>query len=151
MDSPPPPGVSAPTPPPQGLTPSQIGQLNTLGVLNYVFAALAMVTTLCPAFYIVLGTLIATGVVPESSMDSEPDDPPVVFVMFFCGMFAVFPIGLAILGVLAGRGLQNRRGYVLCMVNAGVQCLCIPLGTVLGIFTLVILSNPQVKDAFDQD
>jgi len=34
------------------------------------------------------------------------------------------------------------------MVIAGIECLFMPFGTVLGVFTLVVLVRPSVKELF---
>jgi disulfide bond formation protein DsbB len=49
----------------------------------------------------------------------------------------------------AGRCLAQRRRYLLCMVVAGIACIFMPFGTALGVFTLVVLSRPAVKAAFE--
>ena len=36
------------------------------------------------------------------------------------------------------------------MVIAGVCCMFMPLGTILGVFTLVTLNKDSVKELFDQ-
>ena len=41
-----------------------------------------------------------------------------------------------------------QRRYLLCMIVAGLACLFTPIGTILGVFTLVVLLRPQVKAAF---
>ena len=48
----------------------------------------------------------------------------------------------------AGRCLSQQRRYLLCMIVAGLACLFTPIGTILGVFTLVVLLRPQVKAAF---
>jgi hypothetical protein len=39
---------------------------------------------------------------------------------------------------------------MLCMVTAGISCLGIPYGTVLGIFTFLVLSRPSAIALFDR-
>jgi len=34
------------------------------------------------------------------------------------------------------------------MIVAGITCLSVPIGTVLGVFTLLVLSRPSVKQMF---
>ena len=50
--------------------------------------------------------------------------------------------------VLAGRYLARRERYTFCLVVAGVECMFMPFGTVLGVFTIIVLSRPSVKDLF---
>jgi hypothetical protein len=48
----------------------------------------------------------------------------------------------------AGRALARRRLYSFCLAMAGVSCVFAPLGTVLGVFTLIVLMRPSVKALF---
>lgn len=56
---------------------------------------------------------------------------------------------LAFVVALAGRYLARQTHYTFCMVVAGLACLCVPPGTVLGVFTIMVLIRPSVKELFD--
>ena len=49
---------------------------------------------------------------------------------------------------VAGRRLAQRRSYMFCMVMAGVACMLTPVGTVLGVFTIIVLNRPSVRRLF---
>lgn len=44
--------------------------------------------------------------------------------------------------------LKRRKRWLLCMVVAAIECLSIPVGTVLGFFTIVVLLRDSVKKMF---
>ena len=45
--------------------------------------------------------------------------------------------------------LARRRRYLYCLILAGVMAAtCMPFGTVLGVFTIIVLMRPSVKQAF---
>ena len=77
--------------------------------------------------------------------------PPAFFGWFFV-VIAVLIMAviwtMAGLTYVAGRRLGERRSYTFCLVIAGVLCLFMPLGTVLGVFTIVVLQRPSVKALF---
>lgn len=50
--------------------------------------------------------------------------------------------------ILAGRALAQRRRYTFCLVIAGVACMFMPFGTVLGVFTIIVLLRDSVKELF---
>jgi len=56
--------------------------------------------------------------------------------------------GLAALALVSAAMLKRRRRRIFCMVVAAMLCLFHPFGTVLGVFTLLVLARPSVKDAF---
>jgi hypothetical protein len=62
------------------------------------------------------------------------------------GIIQVWVSGAAMM--IAGWLLHQRRGYACCLVMAGLACLFRPLGTALGIVTLVVLLRPGVKERF---
>ena len=54
----------------------------------------------------------------------------------------------AITMILAGRRLAKRRSYTYCMVMAALTCANMPVGTCLGVFTIIVLARPSVKRLF---
>lgn len=47
--------------------------------------------------------------------------------------------------ICSGRGLARHTGRTFSMVTTGLCCLQIPLGTILGVFTVVALPRPSVQ------
>ncbi len=47
-----------------------------------------------------------------------------------------------------GRFLAHRRHYTFCLVIAAVECMFMPFGTILGVFTIFVLLRPAVKEMF---
>ena len=87
---------------------------------------------------------------PES-FGTGKDQPPaaigLVFVIF-ASIFILFAWTFAALLAFAGRSLSQRKRYTFCLVMACVACLNMPFGTVLGIFTIIVLMRPSVKALF---
>ena len=50
---------------------------------------------------------------------------------------------------LAGRYLLQRTHYTFCLVVAAIACLLMPFGTALGIFTIIVLMRPSVREMFE--
>jgi hypothetical protein len=50
---------------------------------------------------------------------------------------------------MTGRFLAHRKYYMFCIVMAAVECLFMPFGTVLAVFTLVVLLRESVKRMFE--
>ncbi len=55
---------------------------------------------------------------------------------------------LAVCVIMAGRRVAQRRNRVFCLVIAAVECVFMPLGTILGVFTIVVLMRPSVVGLF---
>ena len=56
----------------------------------------------------------------------------------------------AVLVLIAGRFLGRRTHHLYCLVMAGIECCFMPFGTILGVFTIVVLLRPSVKTLFEQ-
>jgi hypothetical protein len=51
--------------------------------------------------------------------------------------------------LVAGWFLGRCRHYIFCLIVAGITCLFHPFGTVLGVFTIIVLIRPSVKRLFE--
>jgi hypothetical protein len=49
---------------------------------------------------------------------------------------------------LAGYYLHRRKARTFCFIIAAIQCTQMPLGTVLGVFTILVLSRDSVREMF---
>lgn len=120
--------------------------LKLLSVFHYVLGGVTAFFGCFPILYVVIGVLALTG-----KMDGNGQAPPEAFGWMFVimgGAAILFAWTLAGGMILCARNLSARRAYTLCLVTAGLECLLMPLGTILGIFTLIVLSRPAVKAAF---
>ncbi|MCD9029261.1 hypothetical protein LDO26_13745 [Luteimonas sp. BDR2-5] len=120
-------------------------QLRLLSIFHYILGGLTALLALFPVIHLVIGIALLGG-------HLAPDDAESRFVgALFVGVAALFiGCGLVLAGLLlyAGRCLATRRHHLFCTVVAGVSCALMPLGTVLGVFTLVVLLRPSVKASF---
>lgn len=70
-----------------------------------------------------------------------------VYFYIAIGVFIVLKI---ILNFLSARYMTRRKNKVFSMIVAGLNCLSIPLGTILGIFTFVVLSRQTVEVTYQK-
>ena len=49
---------------------------------------------------------------------------------------------------LTGSSLKQRRRRTLCFVVACLMLPSFPLGTILGVFTIIVLRRPSVQELF---
>jgi hypothetical protein len=56
----------------------------------------------------------------------------------------VSAIHLAVVGVK----IRQRRWWTFCYLTGWGECLMFPFGTILGIFTIIVLGRPSVKRLF---
>ena len=88
---------------------------------------------------------------PGFGLDSKQAFPGRLFGLFFVvvgGAIVLFGWTLGGLTVYAGRCLGRHEKHTFCVVVACVNCLHMPLGTVLGVFTLIVLFRDSVRELF---
>ena len=59
----------------------------------------------------------------------------------------VTAVHLLVVGVM----IRKRRWWTFCYLTGWGECLMFPFGTILGIFTILVLSRPSVKRLFGID
>lgn len=120
--------------------------LKLLSTFHYVHAGLTALVSCFPLIHFTVGiSMLIAGL---QARETGP---------FLLGglMFAVLGGSIVLLGwvlavciALAGRALARQKRYTFCLVLAGIQCAFTPIGTVLGIFTIIVLMRPSVKALF---
>jgi hypothetical protein len=57
---------------------------------------------------------------------------------------------MAICILIAVDAFPARKAYSFALVIACIECLFVPFGTILGVFTIVTLSRESVKALFER-
>ena len=121
--------------------------LQVLSVFHYVVGALAALFACFPIIHLVVGIGMVTGAFGHAA-----NEPALRLIgAFFIGLATIFILSgwsFAVLLILAGTFLRRQNHYTYCLVMAGVACMFFPFGTALGVFTIVVLSRPAVREAF---
>jgi hypothetical protein len=124
--------------------------LKMLAIFHYVISAFAFLFGCFFLLYAAFGGFMLRR--PDLFTNGgrgEPPPPIVGGLLMGLGLGA-FAMGLAfaILLLVAGRSLARQTRYAYCFAVACLCCLFTPWGTVLGVFTLVVLSRPGAKQLF---
>ena len=122
--------------------------LKLLSIFHYVVGGLAALFACFPIIYIAVGVL---ALYAPGSMDAEGDALPALFGWIFIivgGGLILVGWAFAVVIIIAGRYLARQVRYLFCMVVAAIECIFMPFGTVLGVFTIIVLSKPAVKKMF---
>jgi hypothetical protein len=125
-------------------------QLRLLAIFHYVVAGLAALFSLFPLLYTMVGTIFifaARHGTPKPGEELPPEFLGWIFIVLGSVLF-LLGIAMAICILIAGRCLSRRKCYTFVLVIACLECLFIPFGTILGVFTIVVLSRESVKALF---
>lgn len=118
--------------------------LNLLGTFQFVLGCITAVVSCIPILHVIVGFLLVFE-------GGGPGGPPPMFGMIFVvvGLSLIFAgWALAFCMFLLGHKLRTRRSWLFCMIVAGIECLFMPLGTVLGVFTIITLNSTSGRRVF---
>ena len=127
---------------------SRILSLRLLSIFHYVVGGLSGLFACFPIMHLIIGIVMLAGGFQDASGDGPPRAVGMIFVMMalliICSGWA-----LAICLIISGRQLAKRKLYKFCFVIACISCIFMPFGTILGVFTIIVLMRPSVRELFE--
>ena len=121
--------------------------LRLLSIFHFVVGGLAALFSLLPAMHVFMGIAMVSGRFDEGPNQTEARFFGWFFIILASAMIAA-GLAFATSMIFAGRFLTRRVNYTFCLVVAALECVFVPFGTVLGVFTIVALQRPSVKEMF---
>jgi hypothetical protein len=120
--------------------------LKLLSIFHFVIGGLIALVSCFALVYLLLGILF----IAAPPTGGGPPPPPELGWFFIIGSIAVLLLGWtwAAALLIAGWFLGRCRHYTYCLVMGCSALLFQPLGTVLGVFTIIVLIRPSVKRLF---
>ena len=119
--------------------------LNLLAIFHYVLGGLTILGSSFFLIYVGMGIAILTG---KFDAKNSPPDPMGWIFIVLGAILLVLGCTLGILMIVAGRKLSKHVSRIFCLVIAGIECIITPLGTILGIFTIIALTRESVINLF---
>lgn len=126
---------------------NQKNNLDTFKTLHMVHGILALATSILPLIYVGLGTWFTLGEFPGAN-EAPPAEFGVLMIIFGLVFFLLI-LTFGILQLYAAKFIGQRKNYNFVFVMAVVTCLTGMLGLILGIFSIIELNKPHVKELFD--
>jgi hypothetical protein len=107
--------------------------------------------SLFPLAHVAMGIAMLNGHMsgPRSRGQEFPSEMGWIFIIMGVA-FIVMGLTISILLLFAGNKLAKHRSHLFCMIVAGISCVGFPLGTALGVFTIIVLQRESVKTLFKQ-
>ena len=122
--------------------------LKLLSTFHYVVGGIAALFACLPAAHLIIGIAL---IIASKHAEGGNETPPEFIGWFFAvigGSLIILGWAFAACAVTAGRFLARRVHYPFCLVMGCIECAFMPFGTVLGIFTILVLMKPEVKGLF---
>lgn len=120
--------------------------LKLLATFHYIVAGIIALMSCLALPHFIIGIMMMTG-----ALGDGPDAPPRLFGLLFAGFsFGMIAVSWTLAGFMAAAAgkLKRREGHTFCLVVAAISCIWMPFGTVLGIFTIIVLMRDSVKRLF---
>jgi hypothetical protein len=124
--------------------------LQLIAIFHYIVAGLGALFSFFPLLYTTIGAIFIFAARHGTAKPGEGLPPEFLGWIFAVLGSLLFLIGIAmaICILIAGRSLALRKRYSFVLVMACIECLFIPFGTILGVFTIVVLSRDSVRGLF---
>ena len=120
--------------------------LSTFRVLFLVKGILTLCFSLFFIFYAFLGTIFSN-IEDFKNLDFNPG----IIFMVIGAIGFIFTVIFGVLTLIASKKLKEVKGYNFIYVVAILNCLTGVLGILLGVFTLVELTKPHIKQLFEEN
>lgn len=144
-------------PPPVPLAPIMRDQRKTdadhlrlLSVFHFVVAGLSLVGIgFLFLHYTILSTVLSN---PEVLKNPKGRPPPAEFFAMFKWFYVLFGGMLVLSGIgnlLSGLFIRQRKHRIFSLVIAGLDCVQMPFGTTLGVFTFIVLLRDSVREVYE--
>jgi uncharacterized membrane protein YoaK (UPF0700 family) len=119
--------------------------LKLLSLGYMISAGISAAFALFGLIYVFMGAMFGLIARMPASQQGEPPPPFVGWFLtaFGVAFFIVF-VALALLKYKVATSIKQRRSRTFCLVIAAISCLEMPYGTVLGVFTFIVLGRDSV-------
>lgn len=128
-----------------------IRYLNLLAIFHMIVAGIVGLLSCLPLIDLFIGVPMLKDVpyaLSQNEFFSQTTLTPLIFILLPSGMTVIgwmFAVALT----LNGYYLKNRKWLNYCMIVSGIETILMPFGTVLGVFTIILLTKPNVKNHFN--
>jgi hypothetical protein len=125
------------------------GDIKLLSIFHYIVGAFMFLFSLLPLLHVGIGIFLIVS--PETFTSNEGAHPPAFMGWLFAfigGIFFLFGISISTCVLLSGRYLAKKVKYMFSFVIACIECIFVPFGTILGVFTIIVLSRESVKKIY---
>ncbi|HUA69287.1 MAG TPA: hypothetical protein VMA13_12125 [Candidatus Saccharimonadales bacterium] len=125
------------------------GHLKVLAIFHFVGAGLALFGILfLIGHYAIMHMVFANPKLWQGQNQTPPPAELFAVMKWFYLIGGIWFLASGILNVVSGFCLRARKCRTFSLIVAGINCLHIPLGTVLGVFTIVVLIRDSVRELY---
>lgn len=127
--------------------------LRLLSLGYMISAGISAFFSLFGLMYVFMGIMMSSIIAHTPQVATKTGQEPPAFIGWLLtgiglGFFLIL-IALAAAKFRVGFCVKHRRSRTFCLVVAGITCLGIPYGTILGVFSFMVLGRDSVAQQFN--
>lgn len=122
--------------------------LSSLSILHYVYGAFVCMGGLAALVFIFLGMFLSSDWVLENGDAGEVPGWVGTLLQTFGWVIFVVAELWGVMNLMSGYWISRRKNRTATQVIAAFNCLSIPFGLALGLFTFAVLSDDEVKQEY---
>jgi hypothetical protein len=129
--------------------PDDLEHIKLLSIFHYIIGGIMLLFSLMPLIHLSLGLQFIFS--PDTFTSNAGDQPPEFAGWLFAmvgGVLFILGVSISTCIIISGRLLSRKIKYTFSFVVACIECIFIPFGTVLGVFTIIVLSRESVKTLY---
>jgi hypothetical protein len=126
-----------------------LSALSAIPLVAYAFAGAKLAEQLTNEMALTMGDISGqAGVDPLAGAPMEMMEDLGTLMITMTALGFLLAVVTAIGFFLVGLKLRQRQWWTFCYLSGWGECLLFPFGTILGVFTIIVLSRPTVKRSF---
>lgn len=127
-----------------------------LMIFQYIWAGMMVLGALAMFAYAVFFKMIINNpqFIQQMNKNTGPNGPPpqqlfeMMVIFYYIASFIC--LVAALLNLMSAYWMQKRRNRMFSVVIGALNCIAIPIGTILGIFTIVVLVKENVRRIYER-
>lgn len=126
-------------------------QLKLLSIFHFVAAGFSLLGVLfLLGHFAIFHAVFANPKIWESTKQAPPPAEMFAMMKWFYLIFGLWFFVSGTLSLISGLFLRKQKHWTYCIIVAAFNCLHFPIGTILGVFTIVVLIRESVKELYEQ-
>ena len=126
-------------------------KIKLISISHYILGGIMAVFSFFPLIHLFMGIAILVGAFDGQNPENAPPRFLGLFFVIMAAVFILVGITISTLILISGYKLSKLKSRMFCLVMGCVQCLFMPFGTVLGVFTIILLADDEVIQLFKEN
>ena len=105
--------------------------------------------TISTLYYILTILKLAASFIPLSVILQDIPQENIWLAILFTSFGILGSLFILTVFALTGYAIRKHKWWTYCFIISIIVCISFPLGTALGIYTIMTLRNPEIKKLFN--